>query len=105
MTAVPRLLEKLYDKIIAKGENLSGIKKKLFFWAVNLGLKYEPYGKNGYLYEIQLFIARKLIFKKWKEALEEIYQPFLLEVLRCNLGLQEFSLLQELQLLGVAVFN
>jgi len=69
MTAVPRLLEKLYDKIITKGENLRGIKKKLFFWAVNLGLKYEPYGKNGYLYEIQLFIARKLVFKKWKEAL------------------------------------
>ena len=61
MTAVPRLLEKLYDKIIAKGENLSGIKKKLFFWAVNLGLKYEPYGKNGYLYEIQLFIASPVI--------------------------------------------
>ena len=48
MTAVPRLYEKIYDKIILKGEDLSGIKKKLFFWAVNLGLKYEPYGANGW---------------------------------------------------------
>lgn len=45
MTAVPRLLEKVYDKIYAKGTELTGIKKKLFFWAVELGLKYEPYGK------------------------------------------------------------
>ncbi|CAM4356333.1 long-chain fatty acid--CoA ligase [Zobellia roscoffensis] len=69
MTAVPRLLEKVYDKIYAKGTELSGIKKKLFFWAVNLGLKFEPYGKNGWWYETQLSIARKLIFSKWKEGL------------------------------------
>ena len=69
MTAVPRLLEKLFDKIIAKGELLTGIKKKLFDWAVGLGLCYEPYGKNGWFYEFQLKIARKLIFKKWQEAL------------------------------------
>ena len=69
MTAVPRLLEKLFDKIIAKGELLTGIKKKLFDWAVGLGLRYEPYGKNGWWYEFQLKIARKLIFKKWQEAL------------------------------------
>ena len=69
MTAVPRLLEKLYDKIYARGEELSGIKQKLFYWAVDLGLKYEPYGQNGLWYEIQLKIARKLIFSKWKEAL------------------------------------
>ena len=69
MTAVPRLYEKVYDKIVSKGEELSGIKKKLFYWAVNLGLKYEPYGANGWWYEQQLKIARKLIFKKWKEAL------------------------------------
>ena len=69
MTAVPRLLEKLFDKIIAKGELLTGIKKKLFDWAVGLGLRYEPYGKNGWFYEFQLKIARKLIFKKWQEAL------------------------------------
>ncbi|CAZ94167.1 AMP-dependent synthetase/ligase [Zobellia galactanivorans] len=69
MTAVPRLLEKVYDKIYAKGAELSGIKKALFFWAVNLGLKYEPYGKNGWWYEQQLSLARKLIFSKWKEGL------------------------------------
>ncbi len=69
MTAVPRLLEKVYDKIYAKGTDLTGIKKKLFFWAVELGLKYEPYGKNGWLYEFKLKIARKLIFSKWQEAL------------------------------------
>lgn len=69
MTAVPRLLEKVYDKIYAKGTELTGIKKKLFFWAVDLGLRYEPYGKNGWWYEQQLAIARKLIFSKWKEGL------------------------------------
>ena len=69
MSAVPRLLEKVYDKIYAKGANLKGIKKMLFFWAVDLGLRYQPYGQNGWWYEFQLKIARKLIFSKWKEAL------------------------------------
>ena len=69
MTAVPRLYEKVYDKIIAKGSDLTGIKKMLFFWAVELGLKYEPYGKNGWWFEAQLKLARKLIFSKWKEGL------------------------------------
>ena len=69
MTAVPRLYEKIYDKIILKGETLSGIKKVLFFWAVNLGLKYKPYKENGWWYEKQLSIARKLIFSKWQAAL------------------------------------
>lgn len=69
ITAVPRLLEKVYDKIYAKGTELTGIKKKLFFWAVDLGLKYEPYGKNGIWYELELALARKLIFSKWKEGL------------------------------------
>ena len=69
MSAVPRLLEKVYDSIYAKGTQLSGIKKKLFFWAIDLGLRYEPYGTNGAWYEFQLKIARKLIFSKWKEGL------------------------------------
>ena len=69
MSAVPRLLEKVYDKIYAKGANLKGVKKMLFFWAVDLGLRYQPYGQNGWWYEFQLKIARKLIFSKWKEAL------------------------------------
>lgn len=69
MTVVPRLLEKVYDKIYAKGTDLTGLKKALFFWAIDLGLQYEPYGKNGWWYEFRLKIARKLIFSKWQEAL------------------------------------
>jgi len=68
-TVVPRLLEKMYDAIVAKGTALTGIKKALFFWALNLGLKYEPYGQNGWWYEFKLKIARKLIFVKWQAAL------------------------------------
>jgi len=69
MTAVPRLLEKVYDKIYARGAELNGIKQKLFYWAVDLGLQYEPYGANGAWYEFKLKIAKKLILSKWKEAL------------------------------------
>lgn len=69
ISAVPRLLEKVYDKIIAKGSTVGGVKQKLFFWAVELGLKYEPYGANGWWYETQLSLARKLVFSKWKEGL------------------------------------
>ena len=69
MSVVPRLLEKVYDGIINKGSELTGIKKMLFFWAVDLGLKYEPYGENGWWYEKKLELANKLIFSKWREAL------------------------------------
>lgn len=65
---VPRLLERVYDKIIAKGKELSPIKKSLFFWAVDLGLRYNEKG-NGFYYNLLLKIADKLIFKKWREAL------------------------------------
>jgi len=68
-STVPRLLEKVYDKIVAKGADLTGIKKKLFFWALDLGLKYELNGANGWWYETQLKLANKLIFSKWREAL------------------------------------
>ena len=68
-STVPRLLEKVYDKIVAKGNELKGIKRSLFFWALNLGLRYEPYGANGSWYEFQLKLANKLIFSKWREAL------------------------------------
>ena len=67
--AVPRVIEKFYDVIISKGNKLDGIKKKLFFWAVDLGLKYKPFGENGWLYERKLRIADKLIFSKWRQAL------------------------------------
>ena len=66
---VPRLLEKVYDKIISKGRDLKGIKKRIFFWAVNLGLRYELNKKNGWLYHLKLRIADKLVFTKWREAL------------------------------------
>lgn len=68
MTVVPRLLEKVYDKIYSTGISLAGIKKALFMWSVNLGAKFEPYGANGFWYELQLKIARKLIFSKWQAA-------------------------------------
>ena len=68
MPTVPRLLEKVYDKIVAKGSDLTGLKKGLFFWALNLGLSHELDGKNGWFYEFQLKIANKLIFTKWREA-------------------------------------
>jgi long-chain acyl-CoA synthetase len=67
--AVPRVLEKFYDVIISKGNKLSGIKKKLFFWAVKLGLRYQPNGENGWFYEKKLGLADKLIFSKWRQAL------------------------------------
>lgn len=67
-TAVPRLIEKVFDKIMAKGDELTGFKRKLFFWAVSLGEEYDVVGK-GLWYKIKLAIARKLIFSKWKEAL------------------------------------
>ena len=69
MTAVPRLLEKVYDKIYAKGNDLKGIKKSVFFWAVELGLKYDPNHKSDLIYNIKHWIANKLILSKWKTAL------------------------------------
>lgn len=71
-TTVPRLLEKVYDKIIAKGRALKGIKKNIFFWANNVGLAYDHgKAKKNPWYALQLKIARKLVFSKWKEALGE----------------------------------
>jgi len=69
MSVVPRLLEKVYDKIMDKAADLSGIKKALFFWAVSLGEQWKPYGENGSWYEFKLKIANKLIFSKWRAAL------------------------------------
>ncbi len=66
---VPRLLEKIYDKIVDKGSDLKGIKRMLFFWSLSLAKKYEPYHKNGRWYHIKLALANKLVFSKWREAL------------------------------------
>jgi long-chain acyl-CoA synthetase len=68
-TTVPRLLEKVYEKIISKGHEQTGIKKKLFFWAVNLGLKYDNLQTGNPLYNIQLKLANKIVFSKWREGL------------------------------------
>lgn len=67
--AVPRILEKIFDNVMAKGRGLTGMKKKIFFWAVKLGLRYEPHGEKSWFYYRKLKIADKLIFSKWREAL------------------------------------
>lgn len=67
-TAVPRLLEKVFEKIMAKGDELTGLKRNLFFWAVGLAEEFDFHGKSGW-YMFKLKIARKLIFSKWQEAL------------------------------------
>jgi len=67
-TAVPRLIEKVFDKIMATGDTLTGVKRKLFFWAVRLAEEYDVVGKSGW-YKFRLAIARKLIFSKWQLAL------------------------------------
>ncbi|HWY98772.1 MAG TPA: long-chain fatty acid--CoA ligase, partial [Bacteroidia bacterium] len=66
--AVPRVIEKIFDKITATGNKLTGIKKFLFFWAVGIGSQYEHYGANGWWYKMRLNIARKLVFSKWAAA-------------------------------------
>jgi len=68
-TTVPRLLEKVYERIMQKGEELSGIKRRLFFWAHSLAEKFEINKNKGAFYKLQLSIANKLIFSKWREAL------------------------------------
>lgn len=68
-STVPRLLEKVYEKIVAKGNDLEGFKKKLFFWALELGHEFDNEGNNSAWYNFKLAIARKLIFSKWQEAL------------------------------------
>jgi long-chain acyl-CoA synthetase len=68
-TTVPRLLEKVFEKIMAKGSELTGTKRKLFFWAVDLAEKYDNRVSGGAWYNLQLAIANKLIFSKWREAL------------------------------------
>ena len=66
---VPRLLEKVFEKIMSKGNELRGVKRKLFFWAVSLGEKYDNNISGGPWYNMQLALANKLIFSKWREAL------------------------------------
>ena len=67
-TTVPRVLEKVYEKIMNKGEELTGVKKKLFFWAHGLASRFEINKDQGFFYNLQLSLANKLIFNKWREA-------------------------------------
>ena len=67
--AVPRVIEKTYDKIIAKGRNQKPIPKNIFFWAVNLGKRYDPHHRGNIFYRIQLYLANRIIFNKWRKAL------------------------------------
>jgi len=69
LSTVPRLLEKVYDRIFNAGRKLTGIKKIIFFWAVNVGMHYELYGAKGIYYSLRLKVARKLVFSKWQAAL------------------------------------
>lgn len=69
LTTVPRLLEKVYDKIVSKGLRLKGIKRQMFFWALHLGHAYEVGEKQSWWYNLNLRIANKLVFSKWREAL------------------------------------
>jgi long-chain acyl-CoA synthetase len=69
IAVVPRLLERIFDRIMSKGKELRGLKKIIFFWAVNLGLRYELNRGNGWFYEMKLLLANRLIFKKWREGL------------------------------------
>ncbi len=68
-TTVPRLLEKVFEKIMLKGAELKGVKRDLFYWAVALAEKYDNIESGGWWYNIQLAIANKLIFNKWRDAL------------------------------------
>ena len=68
-TTVPRVLEKVFDKIMATGRELPAAKKAIFGWAVNLANHYNPKGNNNSFYNMRLAVARKLVFSKWKEAL------------------------------------
>jgi len=66
---VPRVLEKIFDKVLAVGNTLTGLKKKIFFWSVDIGVRFEMDHANGWWYDFKLGIARKLVFKKWQEAI------------------------------------
>ena len=69
ITAVPRLLEKIYDRFYEKGNSLNGYKKMIFKWVIKIAEEYGPGGKKGELYRLKLYLAQKLVLNKWKDAL------------------------------------
>jgi long-chain acyl-CoA synthetase len=84
---VPRLLEKVYEKIMLKGAELTGVKRKLFDWAVNLGNQYDNYHPQGIGYRMQLALANKLVFSKWREALGNNIQTIVTGGAACQVRL------------------
>ncbi|MET6998660.1 AMP-dependent synthetase/ligase [Chitinophaga defluvii] len=86
-STVPRLLEKVYEKIMAKGLELKGIKRALFFWSLELGKKYEINKNLGFWYNFQLGIANKLVFNKWREALGGNIQAIINGAAACQVRL------------------
>jgi long-chain acyl-CoA synthetase len=86
-TTVPRLLEKVYERIMMKGAELTGIKRKLFYWAVSLAEKYDNIKSGGLFYNLQLSLANKLIFTKWREALGNNIQTIITGGAACQLKL------------------
>ncbi len=69
LSTVPRLLEKIYDKLFATGHKLTGLRRWIFFWALHLALRYELKGANGWFYELKRKLYDKLVYSKWREAL------------------------------------
>ncbi len=69
ISTVPRLLEKIYDKLFATGHKLTGVKRWIFFWALHLALRYELKGANGWFYELKRKFYDKLVYSKWRAAL------------------------------------
>ncbi|MDP1623649.1 MAG: long-chain fatty acid--CoA ligase [Bacteroidales bacterium] len=69
ISTVPRLLEKIYDKLFATGHKLTGAKRWIFFWALHLALRYELNGSNGFFYETKRKLYDKLVYSKWRDAL------------------------------------
>jgi len=67
--SVPRLIERVWERISAAGEKLTGFKRKMFDWSVDIALKYEPDGANGFIYELKRTIADKLVYSKWRAAI------------------------------------
>jgi long-chain acyl-CoA synthetase len=68
LSTVPRLLEKIYDKLFSTGHKLKGVKRWIFFWALHLALRYELKGANGWFYELKRALYDKLVYVKWREA-------------------------------------
>ena len=86
-TTVPRLLEKVFEKIMIKGAELRGVKRKLFYWAVSLAEKYDPFTGGGLFYNFQLYLANKIIFSKWRKALGGNVQYIITGGAACQLKL------------------